>query len=150
MVWIQIRNKLISCFVITWLLLFHYESLRTNYLCSLAGCELPKCKFLFPPAGWIIFFDIGETEVRAEVYGVNGSKLELIDPHKIFDNHWLGYDNIRRNVLISVLDPSNAESFGRYMKRKFPKYENFAVAEVIYPSNIQYPGQKIVKLAYRC
>jgi hypothetical protein len=144
------RNKVITVFVIAWLSLFHYESLRINYLSPAAGRELPKFKFLFPPAGWIMFYHVGETEVRAEVYGVRGSELELIDPHKIFDNHWLGYDNIRRNVLITVLNPRDTDSFGRYLRRKFPQYERFSVAQVIYPSNIKYPGQKIVKLAYQC
>ncbi len=144
------RNKVITVFVVLWLALFHYESLRYHYLNPLLAVDLPKFKFLFPPAGWIMFYRVGETEVRAEVYGVNGSNLEPIDPHRIFDNHWLGYDNIRRNVLISILNPQDAPLFCKYLRRKFPQYDSFSVAQVIYPSNIKYPGQRIVKLAYRC
>ena len=136
--------------MVVWLFLFHYESVRFSYLSPLAGFELPKLKFLYPPAGWIMFYNVGETEVRAEVYGVKGSNLELIDPHKIFENRWIGYDNIRRNVLVSVLNPAHADSFGLYLRRKFPQYERFSVAQVIIPSNIKYPGQKIIRLAYQC
>ncbi|GEM_PF-1774276 len=146
----KIRNVSITLFVIAWLTLFHYESLRAAYLNPFFKCELPKFKFLFPPAGWIMFFRVDETEERAEVYGIKQKKLELIDPHRIFENRWLGYDNIRRNVLITVLNPYYAESFCRYLKRKFPEYEGFAVAEVVYPSNIRYPGKKIRNVAYTC
>lgn len=144
------RNKIIIVFVLTWLLLFHYESLRANYLNPLFRRELPKFKFLFPPAGWIMFYNVGEIEGRAEVHGFKNGKFELIDPHRIFDIHWLGYDNIRRNILITVLHPHDARSFCRYLERKFPEYSRFAILEVVYPSNIRYPGKKITDIAYTC
>ena len=144
------RNTLITLFVIVWSLIFHYESLRANTLNPLCGRELPKLKFLFPPAGWIMFFRVDETEGTAEVYGLKGEKFDLIDPHRIFDNHWIGYDNIRRNVLITVLHPFYAGSFCTYLKRKFPQYDRFAVMEVIYPSNIQYPGKRFMRTLYEC
>ncbi len=97
-----------------------------------------------------MFFQVGQTEVHCEVYGQKDGKLELIDPHKIFPNHWLGYDNIRRNVLITALDPDYSASFCEYLKRKFPEYETFAVTEAIYPSVTQYRDKKILKLAYKC
>ena len=144
------RNTFITIFVLIWLFLFYYESLRYNYLCPFFCRQLPKCKFLFPPAGWIMFFQVGPTEVYCEVYGQKADRLELIDPHKIFPNRWLGYDNIHRNVLITVLDPDYAWSFCQYLKRKFPEYEYFAIAEAIYPSPAQYKDKKILKLAYKC
>ena len=146
----KIRDKAITVFVIVWCLVFHYESLRAGALNPLFGRELPKIKFLFPPAGWIMFYQVGESEVRAEVYGLKNREHTLIDPHRIFDIHWLGYDNIRRNVLVTVLDPYYARTFCPYIHRKFPEYDGFAVAEVVYPSNIRYPGKKLMKVLYEC
>lgn len=144
------REKLISLFVVLWLTLFHYESLRHSYLCPLFQCELPKWRFLFPPAGWIMFYNVGESEVRAEVFGKKGESLEPIDPHRIFDNRWLGYDNIRRNVLVTALDRRVAPQFGRYLRRKFPEYDGFLVMQAVYPSNIRYPGERRLVQAYEC
>ena len=144
------RNTAITVFVILWLFLFNYESLRASYLNPFFGRELPKFKFLFPPAGWIMFYQVDEMEGRAEVYGVKGEQLEFIDPHRIFNIHWLGYDNIRRNVLITVLNPYYARSFCQYLKRKFPEYKNFVIARVIYPSIIKYPGKRVVRILYEC
>ncbi len=144
------RNKWITVFVIVWLLVFNYESLRAGYLNPLFGRELPKLKFLFPPAGWIMFFRVDESESKAEVYGITNGHYEYIDPHRIFENHWLGYDNIRRNVLISVLPYFESESFCLYLKQKFPKYEGFAVALVNYPSSVRYPGERVMRFAYEC
>ncbi len=146
----KIRNIAISVFAAAWLILFNYESLRFNYLNPIAGRELPKFKFLFPPAGWIMFYQVDETEGTAEVYGIKGDRPEFIDPHRIFNNHWIGYDNIRRNVMVSVLYPFYAESFCRYLKRRFPEYDKFAVMQVLYPSNIQYPGRRIMRPFYEC
>lgn len=147
---VKVRNTLITLFVIAWTLLFHYESLRLSYLSPALGRELPKFKFLFPPAGWIMFTQVHETESRAEVLGFRDGKPELIDPHRIFENRWIGYDNIRRNVLITTLNQGTAGSFCRYLKRKFPEYERFAVAYVVYPSNIRFPGKKEARIAYGC
>lgn len=144
------RNFRITVFVIFWLLLFNYESLRTHYLSPLFGTELPKFKFLFPPAGWIMFYRVSESEVRAEVYGQKGTSLEPINPHRIFGNRWIGYDNIRRNVLVSVLGRHSEASFCRYLKRKFPQYDSFVIMEAIYPSSIRYPDKRMLRLAYQC
>ena len=148
---LKLRNALISVFVVAWLVLFHYESLRAHYLDPFFGRELPKVRFLFPPAGWIMFFNVDDSEVRAEVYGQNGSGLpEPLDPHRIFPNRWIGYDNIRRNVMISVAQPYYGEAFCRYLKRKFPQYDSFSVFQVIYPSNTRTPGKRIMQLVYQC
>ncbi len=146
-----LRDRFILLFVAVWLALFHYESLRLNYLSSLVGRELPKFKFLFPPAGWIMFYRVDSAEVRTEVYGLNNEdRLELIDPHRIFNNQWIGYDNIRRNVLISVMDRYSAPHFCRYLKRKFPEYARFSVFQVVYPNVIENPKKRVLKLAYEC
>ncbi len=146
----KIRNILITVFVIAWTLLFHYESTRLFYLSPLVWKELPKTRFLFPPAGWIMFYTVPESEGRAEVHGLKGKERELIDPHRIFENRWIGYDNIRRNVLSTVLNPVYARDFCRYLRRKFPDYDIFEVKHVVYPSNIRYPEKKIVETLYRC
>ncbi len=144
------RNSFISVFVVLWLLLFHYESLRFNYLNRFFGMEFPKFKFLFPPAGWIMFYRVDAVEGTGEVYGIRGEKTEFIDPHRIFDNHWLGYDNIRRNVMVTVLHPFYAENFCAYLRRKFPDYEHFSVMQVVYPSNVLHPGKRLMKVLYGC
>ena len=55
-----LRNKLISVFVVLWLAVFYYESTCYYYLQPLFKRELPRLKFLFPPAGWIMFYNIGD------------------------------------------------------------------------------------------
>ncbi len=140
----------ISTFVVVWTLLFHYESLRHNYLSRWAGFELPKTKFLFPPAGWIMFFAIGDETGSAEVWGLSGDKIETIDPHKIFGTRWLGYDNIHRGILSTVLNPYRGQSFCTYLQRKFPQYDNFGIVQVYYPSVSKEPDKKILKMVYKC
>ena len=50
------RNTIITIFVIVWLTVFHYESTRGYWLESIFKTKLMKVKFLFPPAGWIMFY----------------------------------------------------------------------------------------------
>ena len=143
------RNRVITGFVICWTLLFHYETLRANYLSPLAHRELPKTPLLFPPAGWIMFYRIDPSYGFADVYGIRGGTSERIDPHAIFATRAVGYDNIRRNVLISVLNQNVASPFCRYLKRKFPAYERFAVLYAEYPDLIATPDRVLAKAAYR-
>ena len=144
------RNLWISLFVIVWVAVFHYETLRLNYLSPLAGRELPKLKFLYPPAGWIMFFNVDRSYGLAQVYGIQAGQPVLLDPHEMFATRFIGYDNIRRNVLISVLSAHDAPQFCRYVARKFPQYEAFAVAYVTYPDLVERPGDTRAQLAYRC
>lgn len=140
----------ISIFVVVWLLVFGYESLRRNYLSPLFGAELPKVMFLFPPAGWIMFYRVDDSAGWVEVWGRAGERRELIDPHRILTPRWVGYDNIRRNVLIAVLDRACAPSFCRYLRRKFPHYDEFEVVQVWMPSVTREPERRIRQAAYRC
>jgi len=144
------RNRIITSFVICWTLLFQYETLRANYFSPLARRELPKIPLLFPPAGWIMFYNIEPSYGFAEVYGMRGKEPAKLDPHDIFATRAVGYDNIRRNVLIGVLSQEAAPSFCRYLRRKFPGYDAFAVLEAQYPDLITAPDRVRARVAYRC
>ena len=144
-----IKNIVISIFVIFWIVVFNYESVRYFYLEPLFRKNLPKAKFLFPPAGWIMFFNVDESYGLAEVYGVKGSLHERIDPHAIFETRGVWYDNIHRNVLSGILSYQEG-AFCRLLKRKFPAYDRFLVTAVYYPSIIKTPGKKLYRPAYTC
>ncbi len=137
-------------FVAVWIAVFHYETLRLNYLSPLFGRELPKVKLLYPPAGWIMFFHVDQSYGYAEVYGITGGQPTLLDPHKIFETRFVLYDNIRRNVLVGVLSPRVAPQFCRYLRRKFPMYESFAVVEAAYPDVANRPTDVLRGVMYRC
>ena len=137
-------------FVIVWCAVFHYETLRLNYLSPLVGRPLPKVKFLYPPAGWIMFFQVDRSYGYAEVYGITGGQPTLIDPHKIFETRAVLYDNIRRNVLVSILSPHVAPRFCHYLRRKFPSYESFAIVQAVYPDVAEKPTEVLRGVTYRC
>ncbi len=180
------RNAAITWFVIVWTLIFQYETLRANYLSPLFNRQLPKLALLFPPAGWIMFFNVDKSYGLVEVYGMRDGQPVLIDPHQIFQTKAVGYDNIHRNVLVSVLSPSSIGSaqqcialsrsgpneywiavlrgvcdhppdqqvdtlpFCRYLRRKFPAYDSFAVVYANYPHLIATPDRVVHQVAYRC
>ena len=144
------RRIWISCFVVCWIGLFHYETLRLNYLSPLLGRELPKTKFLFPPAGWIMFFNITPSYGFAEVYGFKDGRPTLIDPHRIFATRFVWYDNIRRNVMVGVLSPNRGQAFCGYLRRKFPEYQRFAVVYRQYADLIGHPDDAQGAVVYQC
>jgi hypothetical protein len=144
------RSILIPWFVICWTLVFHYETLRANYLSPVFKRDLPKLPLLFPPAGWIMFFSVDKSYGFAEVYGVRDGEATKLDPHDIFETRAVGYDNIHRNVLIGVLDQHRAPIFCRYLRRKFPQYDSFAVLYGHYPDLIHTPELVLRQVAYRC
>ncbi len=144
------RNGPLSVFIAAWLLLFTYETLRARYLQPLTALTLPKWPLLFPPAGWIMFYHVDRSYGFAEVYGLKDGTPELIDPHAIFPIKNLGYDNIRRNVLVSVLDEHLAPTFCPYLHRKFPAFEDFLVVAAEYPDLITSPDRLLRQPMYRC
>ena len=144
------RDVLITCFVILWSLVFHYETLRLSYLSPWVGRELPKLKFLFPPAGWIMFYRVDAAYGFAEVHGLRRGEPVQLDPHAIFENRALGYDNIRRNVLVSVLSPEDGPAFCAYLRRKFPEYDRFAVLYGQYPDVVHRLDEINRQVMYRC
>jgi hypothetical protein len=146
------RNTLISVFVVCWLALFTYETFRAGYLTPLAGHELPKFPLLYPPAGWIMFYHIDRSYGFAEVHALprEDGPAVILDPHDIFETRAVGYDNIRRNVLVGVLSRERAPRFCRYLLRKFPEYQAFAVTYSQYPDVVAQPDRVERQLAYRC
>jgi len=146
----QIRNKLISLVVVLWLAVFYYESTCYYYLQPLFNRELPKMKFLFPPAGWIMFYNVGDDFGYAEVYGVKNGTPELIDPHQILQTRAIGYDNINRNALLTVLTPGEDRSFCPFLRRKFPYFDKFVITYVEYPHLAEQPFEKTQAVVYTC
>lgn len=144
------RNVWITAFVALWIAVFHYETLRLNYLSPLIGRELPKLKFLYPPAGWIMFFNVDRSYGFAEVYGVDAGRSTLLNPHDIFETRAVLYDNIHRNVLISVLSRQDAPRFCRYLRRKFPQYDAFTVIYAMYPDLAEHPDDVQRRVMYQC
>ena len=144
------RHWLISAFVVGWIALFHYETLRLSYLSPLLGRELPKTKFLYPPAGWIMFFNVDPSYGMAEVYALQHGQPKRLNPHDIFRTRFIGYDNIRRNVLISVLSPRVAPQFCAYLHRRFPDAESFAVVYRVYPDVAAAPEDSRYQVQYQC
>ncbi len=151
------RNVWITAFVVLWIAVFHYETLRLNYLSPVVlrprsgfRRELPKLTFLYPPAGWIMFFNVDRAYGFAEVYGVEAGRSTLLDPHDIFETRAVLYDNIHRNVLISVLSPYDGPRFCRYLSRKFPQYGGFTVVYAEHSDLIERPNEIQRGVAYRC
>ena len=145
-----LRNKLISIFVIVWLAVFYYESTCYYYLQPLLKRELPRMKFLFPPAGWIMFYNLGDNFGNVEVYGIKDGNPQLIDPHQILQTRPIGYDNINRNALLTILSPGMSGTFCPFLKRRFPYFEKFEVTYVEYPYLTEKPFEKLQTVAYEC
>ncbi len=146
----RIQHIFISVFVICWSVIFHYESLRAFYLAPFFEKPLPKIKFLFPPAGWIMFYNVDDSYALAEVYGIKEGKPQLIDPHEILRTRTIMFDNIHRNVLSTVLRPQLAPSVCRYLHYRFPYFDEFIVVQAHYPSLIKERYQKEQQVLYRC
>lgn len=146
----KVRNILISLFVIVWTVVFHYESVRGYYLEPMLKHRLPKTKFLFPPAGWIMFFNVDDTFGHVEVYGVRNKALDRLDPHEIISTRFIGFDNIHRNILVSTASDHVQKPFCDFLGRKFPGYENFVVTVVRYPSLTDDRYRRVELPAYQC
>lgn len=148
--WIRHRNKFITIFVIFWLILFHYESVRFFYLNPFFETKLPKIKFLFPPAGWIMFYKVGTQYSNVDVYGIKNQKNHLLDPHDILRVRTVGYDNIHRGILNRVSHKNQGPQFCRFLKYRFKNYEDFLVVNNYYPDFINQPETRHSQVQYRC
>ena len=146
----KIRNTAITIFVILWTIIFHYESTRHFYLEPLIGKHLPKVKFLFPPAGWIMFYNVGAGSGHTEVYGVKKDTPQLLDPHDIFRTRTIMFDNIHRGILGVVTEPEVSRQFCRFLKYRFPYFDKFMVTAVYYPDPSKNRYERYQKVIYTC
>lgn len=156
------RQLWISLFVVAWNLLFLYETFRhfqltpllralaLNWDLPLGGRELPKLPMLFPPAGWIMFYHVGDGAGGIEVYGIRGGTPALLDPHAIFETRYILFDNIRRGMMFSSAEPGRSWDFCNYLRRKFPEYPDFAVTQYQVPSLVKATQRKTQAVLYRC
>ena len=53
-------------------------------------------------------------------------------------------------MLVGVLEPGRAPAFCRYLKRKFPTYEDFLIVYAEYPDVTAQPPQLLRRPLYRC
>ena len=146
----NLRNTIISVFVIVWTILFHYESIRYFYIQPHFKKPVWKTPLLFPPAGWIMFYNVNDDYGYVDVYGIKDKKFQLIDPHDIFRTRTIGFDNIHRNILSTVADPALKRNFCGFLKWRFPPYQNFAVVANYYPSLTREPTNVIQQIKYQC
>jgi hypothetical protein len=147
----SIRNVFISLFVVVWIIVFHYESLRAFYLEPMFKRSLPQIKFLFPPAGWIMFYKVEDGGGNVEVYGVKGNNPpQLIDSHQIFATRQIGYDNIHRGAMFAFVSENNRRQACRFLHRKFPYFQQFLVTYVEYPAPSKNPMEQNRYVAYQC
>jgi len=146
--WRTARNILISIFVIFWIAIFHYESTRYFYLEPMLGHKLPKTKFLFPPAGWIMFYNVGPQASGVEVFGIKDGAPQIINPHDILETRYLGFDNIRRGGLSAATD--YPQDFCRYLRRKFSYFDSFFVTVVFYPDPVENRQKQMRRVLYQC
>lgn len=146
----KFRNTLISLFVVIWIFVFHYESLRYFYFQPFFKKPLPKLKLLFPPAGWIMFYEVGDNDGFLEIYGIRQGQPQRIDPHDIIQVRTIGYDNIHRNILSEVAGTHLRPAFCRYLERKFTYFDSFAVTAVYYPSLSKQRYERVQNVIYEC
>lgn len=149
---LRIRNIAISVFVIAWLCVFTYESTRHFILNPIVkkhfDVDLPKMKWLFPPAGWIMFYAVSPSDGYTNVYGIKGHTMEYIDPHDIIETDTLGYDNIHRGIMGAFFNQRLQACW--FLKRKFPQYQDFAISQMYYPDVGKDRTNRQEQIVYRC
>lgn len=146
----KVRNILISLFVVIWLAVFHYESVRYFYLQPFFKQPLPKMKMLFPPAGWIMFYNVDDRYGNAEIFGIKGNAIMPIDPHQIIKTRFVGFDMVQRNVLGSILNREVQPGFCRYLKANFSEFDRFVVTAVEYSNLSQTRYDRRQTEVYSC
>lgn len=97
-----------------------------------------------------MFYNVDNGYGYAEVYGVKGNQTQWIDPHDILQTRPIGYDNIHRNALVSVLDGQMQGAFCAFLKRKFNTFEAFIVTYSNYPDVVRNRFEKQQAVAYEC
>ncbi len=97
-----------------------------------------------------MFFNVGDGYGYVEVYGLKDGRPQLIDPHQVLQTRAIGYDNIHRNALVSVLSGDLVRPFCGFLRRNFPYFDGFVVTYVNYPRLIQEPFERQQQVAYEC
>lgn len=97
-----------------------------------------------------MFYNVDDQFGYAEVYGVKEQMTHLIDPHDILETRFIGFDNIQRNVLSSVLSTPMQKPFCRFLERKFPEFDRFLITAVQVPSITQQPRIRYQRVYYDC
>ncbi|MBI4348739.1 MAG: hypothetical protein HY553_18010 [Elusimicrobia bacterium] len=149
------KRAFLRLFIVAWLALFVYETLRAFQLAPVAArlagrpVDLPKLPLLFPPAGWIMFYEVGDTAGGLEVYGVSKTTATLIDPHRVFATRYVGFDNIRRGMLYAAA--GRPWDFCNFLRRKFPEYPDFSVVRYQYQDlGGENPSGRLQAPLYSC
>lgn len=145
-----LRNSFITVFVIIWTLFFHYQSTRAFYLEHWLGKPLPAVRWLFPPAGWIMFYHIDNRAGNINVYGVKKNDTKLIDPHDIFRVRTIGYDNFHRGIMFTVAMKHNRRQFCSFMFRRFPYFDRFIVEYEEFPDIAKERYMRNSHILYNC
>ena len=144
------RNKFITLFVILWCLAFHYESVRAFYLEPLLHRSLPKIKFLFPPAGWIMFYNVDNSYAYVRIVGVKDNHTISIDPHEIFRVRTIGFDNIHRGIMGIAAEHRHVPAFCHQLYKRFGNIDYFNVYYIYYPNFADHPYEQYEQLLYTC
>ena len=97
-----------------------------------------------------MFYSVDNSYGYVQVYGVKDGRTQAIDPHYILQTRSIGYDNINRNALVSVLTRGSKRPFCTFLRRKFPYFDGFLVTYVNYPSLIERPFEQQQTVAYEC
>ncbi len=153
----RLRDCFINYFVVIWLFLFFYYNTRSFLLEPfLRGAfrnptlTLEGNKFLFPPAGPIMFYNVNSAFGHHRVLGIKNEEAFELDPHDIYLTRTFFYDNVHRGVLGEIGDLSNAPSFCYTMYRRMPEFDDFVVTLRVYPSLTTSRYVYREKLIYHC
>ena len=145
------RNACITIFVILWCLAFHYESVRHFYLEPFFHRSLFKVPFLFPPAGWIMFYQVDETYSHIRIFGFKNGQNYEIDPHEVFRVRTIGFDNIHRGVIGAAASEKNQDAFCKQLFTRFKNnFERFSILYEYYPSFVTDPYKRYQQVFYSC
>jgi hypothetical protein len=156
------KNSLISLFVVLWLCVYHYMSLKQFYLEPWLKRPLPRVPMLFPPAGWIMFYQVDDQFGEVNVYGLEGAKLVgrgrqvslnytdkyLIDQHEIFRTRTILFDNIKRGLIHGAV--ARQQSFCAFLEYRFPHYDGFEIRYIYYPEMTKTPHKRFERVGYQC
>ena len=97
-----------------------------------------------------MFYNVDERFSRVDVYGVKKQQLYLIDPHDIFRTRTIGFDNIHRGILGSVVGQGQANQFCPFLEYRFPYFDRFIITLNYYPDFLKEPYKQFQEVRYQC